>query len=124
MTRKTLVENFNFLKQLCKSKGRKALLENASKSNIKAVCEICLNLLCGNIYVNEKTKIKLKKYREPIELLANKRRLSLAKKKVVLNQKGGFVGLLAGLALPIVTSLVARALSKKRHKRKKISSRK
>lgn len=111
--KKTLVENFDFIKQLCNSKGRKKLLQCATKSNVKAICEICLNLLCGNLCVDNKAKSKLKKYREPIELLA-KRRLSLKKKKVVLNQRGGFVGLLASLALPVVSSLVARALRKKR----------
>jgi hypothetical protein len=112
----TVVRNFDFLKKLCKSRNCKSLLRNASKNNVKALCEVCLNFLKGNIAVDEKTKSKLKKHRKCIEFLS-KRRVSLrTKKKFLVDQRGGFMGLLASIALPLISGLVARAFDKKRKK--------
>lgn len=123
MTR-TVCKNFDFIKKLCKPRGRKQLLKNLSKDNVKVLCEICLNIIRGNITVVSKQKFKLKKYRSLLETLANKK-VSLAKKKTVIsNQKGGFIGTLASIALPVVSGIVAKALSTKKKKKKNSRKRK
>lgn len=109
----TVVRNFEFIKKLCKSGKCYSVIRNASKDNVKAICEICLNVINGNIAVDVKSKNKLKKHRKSIEFLS-KRRVSLHKKKqFLINQRGGFLGMLASIALPLISGLVARALDRK-----------
>ena len=59
----SLRSNIDFIKQLaiCSTAERRELLENASNKNIKALSELCLNLLRGNLPIDYKTKTKLKK---------------------------------------------------------------
>ena len=61
-----LVKNFDFVKQLSQSSKRDctSLLQNVSIDKIKVLCDICLNLLEGNIPVNGEEKQKLKRYRK------------------------------------------------------------
>jgi hypothetical protein len=88
------------------------LLINATNANLKALSELCLNLLQGNLKINMKTKLKLKRHRKPIETLAN-RKVSLKKKKKIINQKGSgaFLLPLATTALPLVGNLLSKAIS-------------
>ena len=115
---KVISDNIDFVKQLRTSRGRKKLLQGATKSNIRCLCEICLNVIRGNIPVDPSSKNKSKKHRSSIETLA-KKSVSLRKKKnILVNQRGGFAGLLASLALPVVASFVSNALKKKKKKKK------
>lgn len=116
---KVISDNLNFVTQLCKPRGRKQLLKRATKSNIRCLCEICLNVLRGNVPLDTRSKNKLKKHRKNIETFA-KKSVSLKKKKnLLVNQRGGFAGLLASLALPILTSIVSSALKNGKRKKKK-----
>lgn len=119
-----LVQSVDILRKVKKSKNRKALLRDLKSSELKAVCEFCKNLLHGNIPIDEKSKNKLKRYRVSIKNLADKR-LAARKKRVVLNQQGGFLPLLASVGLPLITDLVlnavksgVKAITKKKKKRK------
>lgn len=124
---KVICDNINFVKQLCNRRGRKQLLKRATKSNIRSLCEICLNVIRGNVPLDQHSKNKLKKHREHIETLA-KKSVSLRKKKnILVNQRGGFAGLLASLALPVVASIVSGALKKnikKKNNKKRTTTRK
>lgn len=107
--------NISFIKRIASASPaeRRQLLLNASNKNLKAIAEICLNLIRGNIELDYKTKAKLKKYEKPIALLAN-RRTSLKRKKKILNQKGSaaFLAPLASLALPLITTIAERSIRK------------
>ena len=57
------------------------------------LCECALNVLNGNIPLKPADKKKLKKYKQNLRSLVN-RKFSVQKKKKTLNQKGGFLGAL------------------------------
>lgn len=88
---------------------RKAILRTASKEQIKLLCEICQNLLAGNISINTK---KLHSYRKTIRQLANKKIPILKKKKLFLNQTGGFLPLILPTVLSLLSGVVSRAVEK------------
>lgn len=104
-------ESLEFIRQLAKasSKERKTILKNASIKNLKDLSEICLNLLQGKLKINHISKNKLRRHRQKIETLANKK-VSLVKKKRFINQKGnaGFLLPLASIALPLVANLISK----------------
>lgn len=118
-----LVQSVDILRKVKKAKNRKAIVRDLNSSDLKALCEFCTNLLHGNIPIDEKSKNKLKRYRGLIKNLADKR-IAARNKRVVINQKGGFLPLLAAVGLPLVTDLVisavksgVKAITKKKKKK-------
>ena len=97
-----------FLELLAKSKPkrRQQLLATISPEEIKALCEICLNIINGNLPVDEQQYKKLKKKKAVIRILGSKG--SVQKKKATINQEGGFLGSLAAIALPLITTLFSK----------------
>ena len=100
-----------FLKTLSNSGAarRKFLLRNASKAELHGLFELCLNIIRGNLPLDQNTFKAFKRQRKTIEALGNKR-VSLKAKKRIINQKGGFLGKLAIFALPLLTDLLSRQL--------------
>ena len=97
-THKALLEVLKTAKpKLCK-----AILHHSDKSLVFALCEICDNLLEGNIPLTPTQKTKLKKYRTHFRRLAHKGEGWQVKKKY-LTQKGGAF-------LPLLLSAVASVL--------------
>ena len=86
-------------------KTKRALLE--SSQLIRIICECCLNVLKGNVKLSKRDKERLKKHRNLLRQLAEKKRVSL-KSKQVLIQKGGaaFLPLLLGPILSAITGLL------------------
>ncbi|GFV28686.1 uncharacterized protein TNCV_3986361 [Trichonephila clavipes] len=81
---------------------RKAILKSASNQQIKTLCEICQNLLSGNIPTNKIRKSSC--YKRLIRLLAN-RSIPISRKRKLFTtnkQVGGFLP----LVLPGVLSLI------------------
>ena len=107
--------NFKFIRLLSDSSplSRRKLLQKVSNKDLKAISELCLNLIRGNIKLNKRQRAKFERYKKSIGLLAN-RRISLKKKKQVINQKGsaGFLLPLASIALPLLAEIVQKTLSK------------
>lgn len=79
-------------------KLRKAILHNAPKHLIHALSEICYNTLQGNVHMSKQTKAKLHPYKNVIRELANSR-VKHGRKRRILQQKGGFLGVLLGSLL-------------------------
>ena len=108
-------DNVNFIRRIAigSPAERRQLLLNASNKNLKALSEICLNLIRGNIKIDSKTKSKFIRHKEPIELLAN-RRISLKRKRQIINQKGSgaFLIPLASLATGLLSNIVGSSLSR------------
>ncbi|KAK3925500.1 Putative uncharacterized transposon-derived protein, partial [Frankliniella fusca] len=87
--------------QSAKPKLRKAILENSDKALVFAICEICDNLLRGNIPLSDSNKAKLKRHRHKIRELAQ-RGEGWTKKKERLQKGGAF--------LPLLLSTIASVL--------------
>ena len=111
----SLRSNIDFIKRLavCSAAERRNLLEHASNKNIKALSELCLNLLRGNLPIDDKTKSKFKKHQRSIQLLA-RRRVPLKNKREIINQRGsaGFLLPLASLAVPMLANLTGHLVNK------------
>ena len=84
---------------------RIALLKTASSPQIHSICEVCKNVLAGNIPVNVN---KVKKFKSQIRLLSSKSVPIARKRSILVKQKGGFLPLI----LPAAVSLLGNLLSK------------
>lgn len=106
---KNIRRNYHFLNALrcVSSTQRKALLKNATPDQIKAICEICDNTLKGNLPVNVN---KIKKYKCAIRKLADKKIGLKAKKKILVNQSGGFLQYLIKPLISFVGGLIGKAI--------------
>ena len=89
------------------AKRRKALIKQATREELATLFEICFNILRGNLPLNTYMKKKLKRERHTLRTLADKK-VSLQRKKKVANQKGGFLGTVASIALPLIASLLLK----------------
>lgn len=88
-------------------KKRKILADMATKSDLDAVREICINLLHGNIPLTHTLENKLKRHKKALRLLAQKKG-GIREKKKLIHQQGGFLHFLAPLALSLAGTLVKR----------------
>jgi hypothetical protein len=72
----------NLLKALahCKIKIRKAILKNADRDLVDAICQCIFNLLNGNMNLSSSEKASLHKYRHTSRKLVQKSSLSKKKK--------------------------------------------
>ena len=109
-------KNLLMLKQLCKSNkaARKKILADGGKPLQHCLRECAVNLLSGTIPLNKRQFQKLKRYKTGIRDLS--RRKTSYKKRLHIEQKGGF---LASLLLPIIGSLAGAIIKKTSKKREK-----
>lgn len=107
-----------FIKTLakCSPQRRKRVLENATNNELKALFELCLNMKLGNLPIDAEQFRRFKRHKTTFDTLAN-RRISIRKKRKIVNQKGGFVAAVAKFALPLLTHIIASQLSKAGRKR-------
>ena len=83
----------------------------ATHAELKGLCEICLNILKGNIPLSDNNFKKLK--RNSKKVLANSN-IPLRVNKRVVSQKGGFLGTVASSAIPILSKLLKKRNAVKR----------
>jgi len=104
-----LSRNLYLLKLLYKSspKQRGVILHSAPDELILALCEVALNILHGKIPLTAKQLGSLKRRKTEIKYVANKK-INIARKRRMINQKGGFLLPLLSIALPFITSLITR----------------
>ena len=84
---------------------KKAIIKYASPDLVNAISEIVWNMLKGVIKLTPKQKQHLSRYKKEFRSLVQKK-LSIAKKRKILNQKGSGAGL--AVLLPLALSLLAR----------------
>ena len=89
------------------AKKRKVLTEMATKNDLDAIREVCINLLRGNIPMSLAIQKKLKKHKKALRLLAQKRGTAKEKRKLV-HQKGGFLHFLLPLAVSAASSFLRK----------------
>ena len=106
---KRLKAQQHFLHLLAHSKlqRRKHLLKLATKEELASLFEICLNILKGRLKLNDQNYKTLQRHKHLIRTLGNKK-VPLKHKKKLVNQKGGFLGTLAAIALPLLGQLLTR----------------
>ena len=109
---------YEAIRILRKNKKSDITRQTLTDSEVNAVCEVCLNLLHGNLGISNKSRTKLKRFKLPIKQLSNKGISNIRKRKVI-NQQGGFLSAIAGIALPLLTNLLISTISKKKKPKKK-----
>lgn len=97
--------NLDYLKILCncKQKMLKSIVANSDKEFINCICECVLNCLNGNVKLNDEEKRKLKKHKNTLRELLDKKK-SIKRKKLLLTQHGGGF-------LPFLIPTIIQALS-------------
>lgn len=87
--------NFDLLKWLChcKPQAMKSVVRHVDRDVLDTICEVCLNILKGNVPMSAEQKKRLSKHKQTVRRLASSSRSS-DKVKRALVQKGGFLGAL------------------------------
>lgn len=108
MTKKSILERRDYLSLLARSRSKKrrnALIEIAETAEIRALAEILVNTLHGNLPLTEAQYKRIRKYKGVLRKLAGKRH-SVRQQKNILKQKGGFLGALIPIAMTAISSLL------------------
>lgn len=103
----TEIKNLKKIARLpIKCKKRKNLIKTLTPNVIKKISEVIHNLFKGRIKVSPRQLGKLQKHKRVLRKFKN-RSLSVKRKRNLL-QRGGFIGPLLSVALPILSSLLSR----------------
>ena len=86
-----------------KPKINRAIIEESGPEVIRVLSECACNTLKGNVPLTQAQKNKLRRYKNHLRNLAEKKRVGIKKKKVIL-QQGGFLPALLGAILPAITA--------------------
>lgn len=101
----------------CKECQRRKFLKNAQHSLIHCICEICFNILNGNVPLNIAQKNKLKKHKNFMRYLTrSKNRKLIQQKRKLIIQKGGFLPLILTPLLTIAADLITDLIIKNNKK--------
>lgn len=106
---KELEKNQLILQALADTKCKKlrtAILKNCEEKVIQTLSEIVHNILTGNLKVDQSQLDQLEKYKKQLKnihsVIKKSKKIS-TRRKAFLNQKGGFLGPLIGVALSALT---------------------
>ena len=105
---KVIRDNLGFIQLLIKSpsiKQLKDLLRNITDDQLKALCEISVNVLYGNIPLSKKTKERLKPYKTFLSHLSDNKK-SRKRKRLQLHTKLPALQLLLKAVLPFLQSVL------------------
>lgn len=92
----------------CKPHAQKAIIGGAPNEVVNCLCEVALNILKGNVPLDNKQKTSLSKYKSGLRSLA-KKSTSQKKKRQIL-QRGGFLGALLGPLLGTILKPLAKSI--------------
>lgn len=94
------------------SKVRKYLLKHVDCEVIKTIAEIAYNTLIGNNKIDTKTKKLLYRYKKELRALACSNKTLAFKRKIIV-QKGGFLpALLGSLLSGVIGSIIEKHYGK------------
>ena len=92
---------------------KKAIINSADKSLIRAICELSLNLLAGNIDLDKNSFEELKKYKKVLRKLVTKQKSkSLSSKKKLVIQNGGFLQYLIPAVIGGISTIIGDLISR------------
>ncbi len=80
--------------------------KGVKKCHVSAMSECVKNILNGNISLSARKKDHLRPYTRQLRQLAN-RSVNLKSKRKVL-QRGGFLGALAGILVPVLSDIIGK----------------
>ena len=104
-----------------KPKAAKKIIAQANSSLIKGLAELSLNILNGVVPLTRSKERHIRKFKNNLRTMVGQASLSEKKKAI---QRGGFLGSLLSIAIPLLykagSSLVS-AIKRKRANRKKRS---
>lgn len=108
---KRLLAQEPFLRLLERSnpKQRRELLSQATKEELTTLFEVCLNIIKGHIPVEGQKFKQLKRYRNVVRQLGD-RKVALKKKKRMISQEGGAVGAVVGTVASLILPLLAKLI--------------
>ena len=112
-TRLEITKNFAYQLAESSRKERKALLRDATEEQLKGLFEICLNIIRGNVPMDQADFQRLKRHKNTLTALASKK-VPIYKKRRIVNQKGGFLSSVAAFALPFLAQVISSRLARKR----------
>ncbi len=100
-------KDLEFVSKIKCENTQKILLMYLAKSPkyYLALKEIALNVIKGNVYINNKTKKKLSKHKKNIYSLVLKNKLYSRDRKKLVVQSGGWLWI-----IPLITSIIDLAL--------------
>lgn len=103
---KRLKKHANMIKALTTTspKLRKIIIKEADKDLITSLCDCANNILKGNVPLSAKQWSCLRRHKQSLRMLTQRK--SLAKKKKIL-QSGGFLGSLIAPVLGILGSVLS-----------------
>lgn len=109
---KLLVRNLSFLNAVVKASANEqvALISQATEDNIKALSEVALNILNGNLKISNDTKIHLEKHKSFLRKLSRSETNFEKLKKSVLKKKKVLKIFIAPL-LSIIGSVLGKIIS-------------
>jgi hypothetical protein len=85
-------------------------MKGLSDEVIKVMAEICVNLMNKNIALRSPEAVRsLVAYKKELRAVS-KPKTKLHRKRKVFEQKGGFIGTLLSVALPLIGSLLSGGL--------------
>ena len=107
-----LKRNLHYLRFLNNAKPKQAnfVIDDANKDLLLCICEIVNNILEGNIKLKPKERNKLRKYKKTLHQLIDKRIKLKDKRKLIKNQKGGFLPAVIAPILGIAASLLGQLI--------------
>lgn len=88
-----------------KPKLRTAILKNVHPEVIKAIAEIAYNVLQGNVSICNRVKKQLSKYKKTIRKIAVPRTKLADKRRLLINQTGGWIA-------PLISTILGAVLNK------------
>ena len=91
---------------VCDSRTCKEVIKRSNNELIKVICECALNVLHGNVPLTPAQRKSLSKHKRTIRNLATKQPIN--KKKTILQKGGGFLPVLLGPILGILSSILAK----------------
>lgn len=102
---------FPLLKHLakCSDTDCNHVVRGLSDDVIKLLSQICINVMNKSLIRNPDEAVKrLSPYKKQLKALTRPK-TTVTHKRKTLDQKGGFIGALLGVALPLITSLIGAA---------------
>ena len=93
----------------------KKIIKNSNRDVLKAISEICLNILNGFVPLTHAQKKKLKRYRNPMRELTEKKTKVTARRRLL--QRGGFLGTILSVGLPLLIKGLGSLISHIKQKR-------
>ena len=105
-----LYKNRDFITNLNKSKKDKSLfrklIKKSTSGQVKAICELCFNVLRGNLHICKSRKNKLTPHADMVRYMARKNTPLYQKKLKLLKGSGGvFLSALLPIALSAISTL-------------------